>query len=118
MDDQINNINTQIAFTSALVFAISLNIYTSLAYKDILINKENSKFTIKQIYKISLLSANITLIVTIYFLITAYLDYKNNQSSSSENFYVAAILSFSAQSLRIYSLLKYPNEIFGVEDII
>ena len=32
MDDQINQINTQIAFTSALLFAISLNIYTSKAY--------------------------------------------------------------------------------------
>lgn len=118
MDEQISSINTQIAFTSALVFAISLNIYTSLAYKDILINKENSKFTIKQIYKISILSANITLIVTIYFLITTYIDYNNNPSSSSENFFVAAILSTSAQSIRTYSLFKYPNEIFGVEDII
>ena len=69
MDDQINQINTQIAFTSALLFAISLNIYTSIAYKDLLINQNQSQFTIKKIYKISVLSANITLVVTIYFLI-------------------------------------------------
>ena len=118
MDEQIKEINTQIAFTSALIFAISLNIYTSLAYKDILLNKDKSKYTIKQIYNISILSANITLIVTIYFLIITYKDYENNNTDSARNFFIAAALSTSAQSLRTYSLYKYPNEIFGVEDII
>lgn len=118
MDDQINQINTQIAFTSALLFAISLNIYTSIAYKDLLINQNQSQFTIKKIYKISVLSANITLVVTIYFLIITYIDYESEPSISSKNFLLASIFSLSAQSLRTYTLLKYPNEIFGVEDII
>ena len=118
MDEQINQVNTQIAFTSALLFSISLNIYASIIYKDLLINQTNSQLLIKKIYKISVLSANITLIVTIYFLIITYIDYESKSSISSKNFLLAAIFSFSAQSLRTYTLLKYPNEIFGVEDLI
>ena len=47
-----------------------------------------------------------------------YKDYENNSTQSAKNFFIAAALSTSAQSLRTYSLYKYPNEIFGVEDII
>ena len=60
---------------------------------DILLNKDKSKYTIKQIYNISILSANITLIVTIYFLIITYKDYENNNTDSARNFFIAAALS-------------------------
>lgn len=118
MNEEINNINTQIAFTSALLFAISLNIYASIGYKDLIINKKNSRFTIKKLYEIGLLSACITLIVTIYFLIITYESYENNPSNASFSFYMASALSFTAQSIRISALIKYPNDIFGVEDFI
>ena len=47
--NQIEQLNIQVAFTSALIFAISLNIYTTLGYKDILINGNKSNFTTKKI---------------------------------------------------------------------
>ena len=68
MDEQVEQLNIQIAFTSALLFAISLNIYSTFGYKDILLNGKKSKFSKMQIYKIGVFSASITLIVTIYFI--------------------------------------------------
>ena len=115
---QIEQLNIQVAFTSALVFAISLNIYTTLGYKDILINGNKSNFTTKNIYNLGLLSASITLIVTIYFLIISYEAYESDKNNASFNYYMASVLSFTAQSIRISTLLKYPESVTGIEDVI
>lgn len=117
-NEEIESINVQLAFTSALLFAISLNLYASFGYKDILINGQNSKFTRLKLYKIGLLSASITLIVTIYFLITTYDTYKSDNTRASYNFYMATVLSYTAQSIRLTTLIKYPESVVGVEDII
>ena len=117
-DNQIETINTQLAFSAALIFASSLNLYITFMYKDILINKNSSKYNEALIYKLALLSANIFLIVTIYFLITSYEDFESNKSIPSYNYYMASILSFTAQSIRINTLIKYPETILGIQDII
>ncbi len=116
--NQLTRLNTQIAFVSALIFALSINIYIVLGYKDLIINEKKSKFTIKQLYNLALLSAAIILIVTIYFFILAYEDYENAQNTGTFDFYTAATLSLIAQSIRYNTLIKHPNDIFGTEDII
>ena len=118
MQDEINAINIQTAFIGALLFAISLNLYASLGYKDLLINGQNSKFTQKKLYKIALLSANITLIVTIYFLILAYETYQKDKTNANFNYYMASVLSFSAQTIRLSTAIKYPGDLSGPEDVI
>ena len=117
-NQQLEQLNTQIAFTSALVFSISLNIYSTLGYKDIIINGSKSKFTTQKIYKLGLLSASITLIATIYFFILSYEAYENDKTNASFNYYMASVLSLTAQSIRLNTLIKYPESVTGVEDII
>ncbi len=116
--NQLTRLNTQIAFVSALIFALSINIYIVLGYKDLIINEKKSKFTVKQLYDLALLSAAIVLIVTIYFFILSYEDYENAQNTGTFDFYTAATLSLIAQSIRYNTLIKHPNDIFGTEDII
>ncbi len=117
-NEQLSRLNTQIAFISAIIFALSINIYIILGYKDLIINEKKSKFTIKQLYELSLLSSGIILIGTIYFFILAYEDYENATNRGTFDFYTAAVLSLIAQSIRYNTLIKYPNDIFGAEDII
>ena len=45
-DNAINQLNIQTIFTSALIVASSLNVVIINMYKDILINKKNSKYTL------------------------------------------------------------------------
>lgn len=117
-NEQLSRLNTQIAFISAIIFALSINIYIILGYKDLIINEKKSKFTIKQLYELSLLSSGIILIGTIYFFILAYEYYENATNRGTFDFYTAAVLSLIAQSIRYNTLIKYPNDIFGAEDII
>lgn len=117
-NEQLSRLNTQIAFISAIIFALSINIYIILGYKDLIINEKKSKFTIKQLYELSLLSSSIILIGTIYFFILAYEDYENVTNRGTFDFYTAAVFSLIAQSIRYNTLIKYPNDIFGAEDII
>ncbi len=41
--NEIDNVNTQIAFTSALLVSISIGLYALYGYKDLLINKKDSR---------------------------------------------------------------------------
>ena len=117
-ENTINQLNIQTLFTSALIFASSLNVVIINMYKDILINKKKSKYTTTQIYDLAVFVANIFLVVTIYFLILSYEAYEKNESKANLNYYMAAVLSFAAQSIRINTLYKYPETIIGTQDII
>ena len=117
-NNQINRLNIQSAFVGALIVAASLNLYIISMYKDLLINKYSSKYTTTQIYKLAKLTASIFLIVTVYFFIESYETYENNQSQENYNYYLANVLSFLAQSIRINTVLKYPETILGSQDII
>ena len=114
----LNQLNNQSIFTSALILAGSINLFIINMYKDILINKENSKYNRKQIYSLAMLVSNIFLIVTIYFLIESYDTYTNEKNKSNYNYYMAAVLSFTAQSIRINTLYKYPQTILNTQDIL
>ena len=115
---QFNQLNNQSVFTSAIIVASSINLLIIQMYKDILINKENSRYTRKQLYALAVLVSNIFLIVTIYFLIEAYEAYSNNENIPNYNYYMAAVLSFTAQSIRINTLYKYPETILQTQDIL
>ena len=117
-NDQLNQLTNQSIFTSALIVASSINLMIIHMYKDILINKDNSKYNRKQIYSLAILVSNIFLIVTIYFLIEAYEAYENSNSTPNYNYYMAAVLSFTAQSIRINTLYKYPETILQTQDIL
>lgn len=117
-NEEINALNTQAVFVSILIAAASLNLLIIQMYKDISINKENSKYTRKQIYDLAILVANLFLIVTIYFLIEAYEAFTNNETNENYNYYMAAVLSFTAQSIRINTVYKYPQTILGSDDIL
>jgi len=117
-NNQIDKLNIQAAFVGALIFAASLNLYIITMYKDLLINKSFSKYSTTQIYKLAKLTASIFLIVTIYFFIEAYDAYENDSSQANYNYYLASVLSFVAQSIRLNTVLKYPETILGSQDII
>lgn len=117
--NEIDNVNTQIAFTSALLVSISIGLYALYGYKDLLINKKNSKFTNKYLYQLGVLSAMISLIVTIYFFIISYEKYENKNNQENFNYYMAATLSLLAQSIRVNTQLKNPYEEEGqIQDIL
>lgn len=118
MSDEVESLNIQAAFIGALLFSISLNLYATLGYKDLLINGKKSKFTRRKLYNIALLSSNITLIITIYFFILAYETYMNENTKANYNYYFASTLSLLAQSIRTSTTFKYPGDLSGVEDII
>ena len=86
-------------------------------YKDILINKTNSKYNANQIYNLAILSSNIFLIVTIYFYIISFNALENNKTKANENYYFASVLSLTAQSIRVNTVYKYPETITGIQDI-
>ena len=118
-EQEINSINTQIAFLSALLVSVSISLYALAGYKDLLINKNSSRFTRKYLYDLGLLSACISLIVTIYFFIISFEQYENNLNQESYNYYMAATLSLLAQSIRVNTILKNPtDEMLQAEDII
>lgn len=117
---EIESINVQIAFLSALVFSVSIGLYALFGYKDILINGSSSRFSKKYLYDLGLLSACISLIVTIYFFILSYDRYKSDESSQENyDYYMASVLSLLAQSIRVNTILKNPyDETLEAEDII
>ena len=117
-EETLRDLDVQIAFLSALAVAVGINIYITLGYKDLTINEKKSRFSIKKLFKMSVLSASIFLIVTIYFYISAFEAYEQNPSRVTFNFYMASVLSLIAQSIRWSTLLQHPDEIFGSEDII
>lgn len=117
-ESELARLDEQIAFTGAYIFALSINIYAICAYKDIQIKQEKSKYTKNQIYKAGLLASSIALIVTIYFFIVTYEDYENNKVQGVFDFYTASTLSMVAQSIRFNAILKHPNDIIGIEDIV
>ena len=117
-NNELNQLSNQSIFTSALIVASSINLYIIHMYKDILINKTNSKYNRNQIYSLAILASNIFLIVTIYFLIEAYDAYSNNKNTANYNYYLAAVLSFTAQSIRVNTLYKYPETILQTQDIL
>lgn len=116
--EALNKLDIQIVFIGAIVVAASMNVYITLGYKDLILKEKNSKFTIKKLYRISLLSSTIFLIVTIYFFIDALDNYEKTKENYAFDFYMATVLSFVAQSIRVSTLRKYPDKIFGVEDVI
>ena len=117
-NNQINNLEIQSIFVGCLIIASSINLLIINMYKDMIINKSSSKYTSKQIYDLAKLVASIFLIVTIYFYIDSYENYSNSNTKANYNYYMAASLSFIAQSIRINTLIKYPDTILGSEDII
>ena len=117
--NEVDNVNTQIAFTSALLFSVSIGLYALYGYRDILINKQNSKFSNKYLYELGLLSAMISLLVTKYFFIISDEKYENKSSSENFNSYMAATLSLLAQSIRVNTQLKNPYVDEGqIQDVI
>lgn len=117
-NEQLNQLSNQSIFTSALIVASSINLLIIQMYKDIIINKAQSKYSRKQIYSLAILVSNIFLIVTIYFLIEAYEAFNNNENAPNYNYYMASVLSFTAQSIRINTLYKYPETILQTQDIL
>lgn len=118
MQEEIEALNIQAAFIGALIFAVGLNLYAVLGYKDLLINRSSSNFSRKKLYNIALFSANITLIVTIYFLLLTYETYKKEQSQANYNYFISSVLSLTAQSLRTTTLIKFPGDLKDVADIL
>lgn len=117
-NNQINRLNVQSAFVGALIVAASINLIIISMYKDLIINGSSSKYSTVQIYKLAKLVASIFLIVTIYFLIEAYETYSEDSNQANYNYYIASVLSFTAQSIRINTVFKYPETILGTQDII
>lgn len=115
-ENNLKQLDIQIAFNGALIFAISINIYITKLYKDNLISKTNVNKN--KIYSLALLSSNIFLIVTIYFLVLSYENYQSEKDEPSFNFYMASVLSYIAQSIRVSSIIKYPDSISGSEDVL
>ncbi len=108
MDDDLRRINTSIAFTSALLFAISISIYIQVASKDMIINGRNSKHTQEEIYDLSMLVSSIFFIVVIYFFIVNLEQYKKNKSKNNEAYLIAAVFSLLAESIRLSTLANTP----------
>jgi len=119
MKNRINTLNTSIAFTSALIFGVSLSLYAQVAQKDLLIKGKFSKYTNKQIYDISMLSSSILLIVVIYFFFLSLETYKETSSKNDELYLYAAILSLMAQSVRFTVLSNSsPQSEVNPEDVL
>jgi NADH:ubiquinone oxidoreductase subunit 6 (subunit J) len=116
--NQTNDLDIQTAFVGAVIVASSISIIIIQMYKDIMINKEKSKYTTKQIYNLSILSSSIFLIVTIYFYISSYEQAQENKTQANVNYNLANTLSLTAQSIRFNTILKYPETILGIQDII
>lgn len=118
-EKQIRSLNTQIAFTSALLFSVSITIYATMGYKDLLVNPKTSRFNKKYLYNLGALAASISLIVTIYFFIISYERYETDSTQENYDYYMASTLSLLAQSIRTNTIFKYPYvENLESEDII
>ena len=72
----------------------------------------------KCIIYLKILFVNYYLQNSIYFLIISYEAYESDKNNASFNYYMASVLSFTAQSIRISTLLKYPKSVTGIEDVI
>lgn len=116
--NQTKALDIQLAFVGATIVASSLSLIIIDMYKDISINKNHSKYNVKQIYNLSVLSSSIFLIVTIYFYISSYEQVKQDNSQANKNYNMANALSLTAQSIRFNTILKYPESITGSQDII
>ena len=113
-----NELDIQSAFVGATIAASSISLMVIHMYKDIITYKSKSKYNVNQIYNLSILSSSIFLIVTIYFYISSYEQLQNEKTQANLDYNMANALSLTAQSIRLNTILKYPESITGIQDII
>ena len=78
---------------------------------DLIINKENSKFTQQDLLNISKISATIVWIVSIYFTILLYQNYEKEKTKNNSSFLAASFLALSASSIRLFTIFNTKTDV-------
>ena len=116
---QIKAIKNQNVAVMILLLSTSLSLYVNTGNIDLIIKKGNSSFTQEELLKISIFSATLIWLVSIYFTIILYQNYEKEKTKNNSSFLAASFLGLSASSIRLYTLLNTkPNTTVESDDII
>ena len=116
---QIKAIKNQNVAVMLLLLSTSLSLYVNTGNIDLIIKKDNSSFTQEELLKISIFSATLIWLVSIYFTIILYQNYEKEKTKNNSSFLAASFLGLSASSIRLYTLLNTkPNTTVESDDII
>ena len=116
---QIKAIKNQNVAVMLLLLSTSLSLYVNTGNIDLIIKKDNSSFTQEELLKISIFSATLIWLVSIYFTIILYQNYEKEKTKNNSSFLAASFLGLSASSIRLYTLLNTkPNTSVESDDII
>jgi hypothetical protein len=114
---QIKTIKNQNIAVYCIIFSTFLSLQVNNGNIDLIINKENSKFTQKDLLNISKVSATIIWIVSIYFTIILYQNYEKEKTKNNSSFLAASFLALSASSTRLFTILNTKTDVEADEII-
>ena len=117
-EKEIESLNIQILFISAVIIALILSIYILEGYKDIIINGRNAKHTQKELQDYAIIVSFITTTTALYFLYLAFKNYKNQNTTANSLYLIAAILIAIATVLGFMTLVSTPFEDESANEII
>ena len=103
---QIKTIKSQNIAIYFILFSTFLSLQVNNGNIDLIINKENSKFTQQDLLNISKISATIVWIVSIYFTILLYQNYEKEKTKNNSSFLAASFLALSASSIRLFTIFN------------
>ncbi len=115
---QIRSLQTQNIAVCSLIIASTLSIKINNAQIDMIINRENSQYTKEYTDKLGKISNIIIWITAIYFTILTIEAYNKEKTKTNASFLSAAILALEASSIRLSTILKYPNTDISSDDIL
>lgn len=114
---QIKTIKSQNIAIYFILFSTFLSLQVNNGNIDLIINKENAKFTQKDLLNISKISATIVWIVSIYFTILLYQNYEKEKTKNNSSFLAASFLALSASSTRLFTILNTKTDVEADEII-
>lgn len=114
---QIQTIKSQNIAIYFILFSTFLSLQVNNGNIDLIINKENAKFTQKDLLNISKISATIVWIVSIYFTILLYQNYEKEKTKNNSSFLAASFLALSASSTRLFTILNTKTDVEADEII-
>ena len=114
---QIKTIKSQNIAIYFILFSTFLSLQVNNGNIDLIINKENSKFTQQDLLNISKISATIVWIVSIYFTILLYQNYEKEKTKNNSSFLAASFLALSASSTRLFTILSTKTDVEADEII-
>ena len=108
---QIKAIKSQNIAIYFILFSTFLSLQVNNGNIDLIINKENSKFTQQDLLNISKISATIVWIVSIYFTILLYQNYEKEKTKNNSSFLAASFLALSASSIRLFTIFNTKTDV-------